>query len=354
MALLLCASASAYQVVALPTNDEASPTGGGCSLREAINALKNNASTADCTLVGSPGNDEVLLVTFAATYTIGLAGNADDANNTGDYDITENLTITGAGANLSTIDANHLDRVFDVIGLGTTLTLNDLTVTKGQAPNGASNSGAPGGKGGGIRAEGSLTLNRVVVTANNAGNGGSGLNGSPGQNGGQGGDGGGVYSLQFLTVTDSVISANSAGNGGAGGSAGTCATVTNGGTGGFGGFGGGIAADNGGATITGSTITLNMAGVGAAGGCAGTPGTGGHGGSGGGISVSSLSLTNSLVSDNQTRIGGQAGSDGNSGNSAGSGRGGRRRRHLRVQRRHDRGLDHQWKHHRARQRECRR
>jgi hypothetical protein len=280
VAAVLCAPAQAAQVVALPGSDGG--LGGGCSLREAIDATNADSDAGtDCILVGTPGADEILLVTFAATYDMvrpNPGGVPDDTNVNGDFDVTDTdgLTITGAGTGLSTIHAHALDRVFDVIGNSTTLTLRDLTVTGGKAPNGGV--GQPGAKGGGIRAAGGLTLNRVVVTANLSGNGGAGTNGTPGTNGGQGGDGGGIYSFLSLTVTDSVISGNTAGNGAAGGSAsGPCSTSTTGGTGGFGGFGGGIATDNGGATITRSSITGNSAGVGAPGGCATTPGTGGHG-----------------------------------------------------------------------------
>ena len=319
--------AHAGTIVALPGSDGGAG-GGGCSLREAIDAANADSVTGtDCTFGATvPGADEILLMTTPATYEMTRAnpgGASDDTNVNGDFDVTDTdgLTITGAGADVSTIDANTLDRVFDVIGISTELTLRDLTVTGGKAPNGTA--GSPGAKGGGIRAAGTLTLDGVVVTANTAGNGGAGTNGTPGQAGGQGGDGGGVFSSSFVTVTDTVISNNFAGNGGSGGSAsGACSSATTGGTGGAGGFGGGIAADNGGATISGSTITGNLAGLGGAGGCAATPGMGGNGGVGGGILASVLTLTNSTVSNNQTRPGGQSGLDGDSPNTTASGQGG--------------------------------
>jgi hypothetical protein len=322
VAACCCAPAQAYQVVAFPDVDS-SPMG-GCALREAIETLYTGSGVDTCVLAGTAGNDEILLVAGAHTFPILLDGNNDDADLTGDFDIRKDLTITGDGAANSTIDAQQRDRVFDVHN-NATLTLRNLTVTGGKAPNGALNSGAAGKKGGGIRAEdgsSAIVLDGVVVTQNAAGSGGSGANGNPGQQGGQGGDGGGVYSFSSLTVTDSVISLNSAGNGASGGSASTCTNATPAGSGGFGGFGGGIAADNGGAVITGSTITDNMAGLGGPGGCASTPGSGANAGSGGGISASNLSLTNSVVSDNQTRSGGLAAQDFDSANNGGSGRGG--------------------------------
>ena len=49
------------------------------------------------------------------TYTLTIAGTGEDAAATGDLDITDDLTITGAGSGLTIIDGNSLDRVFDVI-----------------------------------------------------------------------------------------------------------------------------------------------------------------------------------------------------------------------------------------------
>ena len=318
VAAVVCAPAQAYQVVAFPDHD--SELNSGCALREAIETLYTVSNVDTCILAGSAGNDEILLVTGAQNFPIQLASTNEDLDANGDFDIRKDLTITGDGAANSTIDGMNVDRVFDVQN-GATLTLRDVTVTNGKAPNGAA--GQRGGQGGGIRATGGLVLDGVVVTNNKAGNGGAGANANPGQAGGPGGDGGGIYSLSFVTITDSTISLNTAGTGGPGGNAtGSCTTLTTGGQGGFGGFGGGIAADNGGAIITGSTITQNMAGFGGNGGCASNPGSGQNAGFGGGISVSNLTLTNSIVSDNQTRVGGLAAQDFDSANTAGSGRGG--------------------------------
>jgi CSLREA domain-containing protein len=312
----LATPAQAGQIVALPHPD-AITADSHCTLREAINAANtDDPSPADCIWAGTPGtNDEILLNT--GTYAIGLNGNADDANATGDFDITQPLTITGVGDDQSIVDAQSKDRVFDVQS-GASLTLNDLKVTGGHAPNGAA--GASGAKGGGIRATGSLTINGVTVTGNGAGDGGSGPIGSPGQAGGLGGEGGGIYSLMSLTVTDSTISGNFSGNGGHGGGPASCTSAgSSGGSGGISGLGGGIVADNGGAEITGSTITDNHTGSGGIGACAVTPGSGGGSGYGGGIVASLLTLTESTVSQNSTGAPGVAGFDGDGPNSAGGG-----------------------------------
>ena len=72
------------------------------------------------------------------TYTLSIAGTGEDANATGDLDITSNLTITGNGASETIIDANNIDRVFQVSGATTNVTIQDLAITKGAAPAGAS------------------------------------------------------------------------------------------------------------------------------------------------------------------------------------------------------------------------
>ena len=52
----------------------------------------------------------------AGVYKITLPGAGENANATGDFDITNPLTIIGQGANATAIDGGQLDRVFDVIG----------------------------------------------------------------------------------------------------------------------------------------------------------------------------------------------------------------------------------------------
>ena len=46
----------------------------------------------------------------AGTYTLTIAGDDEDLNATGDLDVTEEITVNGAGAGTTTIDANGLDR----------------------------------------------------------------------------------------------------------------------------------------------------------------------------------------------------------------------------------------------------
>ncbi|MDH5535071.1 MAG: right-handed parallel beta-helix repeat-containing protein, partial [Betaproteobacteria bacterium] len=92
----------------------------------------------------------------AGTYNLSLAGTGEDAALTGDLDITDALTLKGAGAGSTIIDANTLDRVFHV-GVGTTATLSGMTIRNGDAK---------GADGGGILSRSNLILNNVTLTNN--------------------------------------------------------------------------------------------------------------------------------------------------------------------------------------------
>ena len=174
-----------------------------CSLRGAIS--KANADSANSYIINVP----------AGTYVLSLSSTNEDSNTDGDLDISDNLTIHGAGAVSTIIDANRIDRVFD-IRAGATVEINDLTIKGGQAPAGK--------EGGGIRNTSDLTLNNCAVTDNLAGDGSDGADSTfddnrspkfiapdPGQ---VGGSGGGVYNLggATLTLNASTVSTNQAGD----------------------------------------------------------------------------------------------------------------------------------------------
>jgi CSLREA domain-containing protein len=114
-----------------------------CSLREAIIAA--NADTSLNPIVYIPNG----------TYILTLTGADEDAAATGDLDITRPMNIIGEGRDTTIIDANDIDRAFDVHGTGLTaidegttsetwndaqFLLSDVTIQ-----NGFINSGANGG-----------------------------------------------------------------------------------------------------------------------------------------------------------------------------------------------------------------
>jgi len=100
-----------------------------CSLRGAI--LNSNTDT---------GNG--YLITFdpaVTTVTLSRGGTGEEANDTGDLDILDDLTITGNGANNTIIDGANIDRVFDIRTAGLTAIFNGVTIQNG---DGGNNSGS--------------------------------------------------------------------------------------------------------------------------------------------------------------------------------------------------------------------
>ncbi len=262
---------------------------GETSLREAICAANNTA-----------GADVITLP--AGTYTLTIEGTDEDANATGDLDITDDLTINGAGEATTIIDGGGKDRVLHIMS-DVTVVINDVTITNGKTDDGGpGGAGAgDGGDGGGIYNVGTADLTNSTVSGNTTGNGGGALG-----VGGHGGDGGGIYNVGTADLTNSTVSGNTTGNGGNGGD----------GSGGDGGHGGGIY-NVGTADLTNSTVSGNTTGKGGN----GLPG--GDGGDGGGIyNVGTADLTNSTVSGNTTGNGGGAAFGGDGGDGGGGGFGG--------------------------------
>ncbi|NQV25154.1 MAG: hypothetical protein HQ518_12390, partial [Rhodopirellula sp.] len=117
-------------------------------------------------------------VTAEDTWRVGddLELNRDRAGAFGDLDIRDasangQLTIIGSGAGISIIDANSIDRVFDVDSMSR-LRLQNLTVTGGQVLGGKD--------GAGIRSEGLVVLSQIEIAGNGAaGSGGAVYTGGP-------------------------------------------------------------------------------------------------------------------------------------------------------------------------------
>jgi len=149
---------------------------GNCTLRAAI--METNAL---------PGADTIILP--AGTYILTIPGVNEDLSATGDLDITSDLTITGAGANITTIDGGGIDRIFHIRG-ASTVYISGLTVTGGKTLT-----SSPGG--GGVRNEGTLTLTNVTVRGNTADLGGGIFN-----------DVGGALTINGSTISDNAATLN--------------------------------------------------------------------------------------------------------------------------------------------------
>ncbi len=271
---------SSLDVTDINPGDGACDDGSGnCTLRAAIQ--ESNAL---------PGPDAINIP--LGTYTLSIAGTHENAAATGDLDITDDLTITGASQETVIIDGSGIDRVVHV-PWENTVEVAGVTIRNGQGGN---------DQGGGIFNNGTMTLTNSTVCDNavNIADGGgisnygtltltnSTVSGNAADEEGVDGGGGGISNYDTLTLINSTISDNIGGDEGGGlhqGSGGTL-TLTNSTVSGntaVNSHGGGIANFSGTITITNSTISGNMTGF-----------------NGGGVWIGdgTLTVTNSTFSSN--------------------------------------------------------
>ena len=231
---------------------------GSCSLRAAVDEAN-----------AVPGADTITVP--AGTYVLGLAGADEDANVSGDLDVTDSLTIVASGA---TLDAAALDRGVDVVA--GTVTISGLTITGGNVPSGLARPGYGGALA--VNAGAVAHLDGVSATGNQAAE----LGGAFGaRNGAQ------------LDVVGGVLSGNTAPFGGAIGATFAASVAVSGST-----VSTNVATKSGGGvftigptTVTGATVSGNSAGT----------------GWGGGVStilVGPLTVIDSAVADNSAAIAG--------------------------------------------------
>ncbi len=179
LAILVAPAAAAATTFHVTRTDDPLPgaCNADCTLREAVIAANSGA-----------GRDTIALP--AGTYRL-RAGAGEDASATGDLDLLKKVTIVGAGAHSTAVDALGHDRAFDVRP-GGKAEIRALTVT---------GAGTTSISGGGIRADGPLTLRAVTVRDND-------VSAAPTHYGG------GVYASAALTLIGSTIAGNQAYNGG--------------------------------------------------------------------------------------------------------------------------------------------
>ena len=271
-------SSSTRSIIIVTTFEDEFDAGPDCSLREAITAANSDTDFGGC--IADPGTDTIQLT--EGTYILTRPGSKEDLNATGDLDIFSNVTILGTGSDKTIIDGSDLDRIFDINQPAgpVTVRFESMKITNGTAPGGSANS--DGESGGGIRSQGNLELDQVIIYSNYAGNGGNET--------GNGGHGGGIFCAGDLTIYDSVIQNNYAGNGG---------SLVGLGTAGNGGDGGGIMAMNN-LIIENSQILSNRAGN-SGDGIFGQQSYTGNGGSGGGIIITnsgSATISNTEIRSN--------------------------------------------------------
>jgi predicted outer membrane repeat protein len=165
-----------------------STNGGSCTLRAAVQAADNTGGANTITL---PAGDFKL--------TIPSTGQGDPS--TGDLDIKGGVevTIAGAGAGVSVIDANHIDRAFAVLE-GASLSISGVTIEHGDTGHEASEKSTKDGYGGAIYNDGALSINSSLLTGNTSYDG-----------------GGAIYSdteASSTSITNSTVTRNAADDGG--------------------------------------------------------------------------------------------------------------------------------------------
>ena len=262
--LLMAASAGAKTYEVTKRSD---PTPNGCkkkdcSLREAVIAAN-----------GHPGSDKVVLPK-RKTYSLRIENSippGEDESAEGDLDVTDTLLLSHPGKGRAKVDANAIDRVFDLIAPDTTF--KKLTITGGVADNQG---------GGGIRMVGSanLKLLRSSVKGNDSEGDAGGIRGNDGvmvirrsKIAGNSADdfAGGVSFSSESTEPSRIVKSTIAGNVADGQGGGVMifahpvsidnSTIAGNRVGGNNGQGGGIAVDGPDAVarVTNSTITKNQA-----------------------------------------------------------------------------------------------
>lgn len=192
---------------------------GACTLPDAITAA--SGATTDVTIA----------LQVSTTYTLTAVDNTNSSgpsglpNYTGGTGGAHPLTLQGNGATITRSSAAGTPafRLLHATGFGSTLAIQNLTASNGDAGGGIfavnamtvanstiagnhSDGTSDGGYGAGIFAFGTITVTNSTISGNSA----NGANGS-------GGHSGGIASLSPVFVTNSTISGNHADATGAGG-----------------------------------------------------------------------------------------------------------------------------------------
>ncbi len=187
-------NSNADAVDANPGDGVCASSNGDCTLRAAIQEANALAGTDTIDLPGD-------------TYRISIAGAEENKAATGDLDILDDLILNGAGASVTVLDGNGLDRLFEINGVDAVVQITGVTIRNGNASFGGGGiynggilalsdsaviSSTSSFTGGGIFNAGSLTVRNSLIQGNSAQ------------------DGGGILNTAALTITHSTIRRNDA------------------------------------------------------------------------------------------------------------------------------------------------
>jgi CSLREA domain-containing protein len=113
---------TADEVDAAPGDGACATLAGACTLRAAVQEAN-----------ASPGADEIVVP--SGRYVLSIPGPDEDAAATGDLDVLDALTITGAGAAWTILDAAGLDRHVEILA-SVAVSVDGVTFTGGSVPLG--------------------------------------------------------------------------------------------------------------------------------------------------------------------------------------------------------------------------
>jgi uncharacterized repeat protein (TIGR01451 family) len=171
---LLCAATFGLPTIHAATTYTVQDTGDGA------------ANAANCPGSGCRLRDALAAVVDGDTIDFSVTTPATITLTNGQLVVGNSITITGLGANLLTVDANHNSRVF-YISSGKTVTISGLTITNGSSDTG----------GGIFNDHATLTVTNSTLSGNSASTNGGGI------------DNDGEFGSATLTVINSTISGNS-------------------------------------------------------------------------------------------------------------------------------------------------
>jgi CSLREA domain-containing protein len=210
LAVAPLAQAGTFVVASTADTTDATPGDGVCA--DAVRSCTLRAAVQEANALAGP--DTISLP--AGTYTLSLTGANEDLGSTGDLDIRSPVAVVGAGAAVTTINANGIDRVLDVHPGAGQVRLQGVTVSGGRWQRSPSPIVDERVEGAGILNSAALTIVDSAVSGNAA----PALGDA---------DGGGIDNdaTGVLTLTGSTVSGNSSGVIGGGVSNHGLAEITN-------------------------------------------------------------------------------------------------------------------------------
>ncbi|WP_039962012.1 beta strand repeat-containing protein, partial [Kamptonema sp. PCC 6506] len=222
------------------------------------NDLVDGTTSSIANLIASPGADGKISLPEAIVAANNTAG-ADAIDLTGvsgtitlasSLSINNSVSIDGLGASNLSVSGNNAVRVFDISGSGVTVNISDMTITQGSVTgrganisvtngstltlnnstvsNGTASGTFPNGKAGGILIDNSsnVTVTNSTISGNTSNENGAGIynrsgtltviNSTVTNNYTNNTGGGGIDNRGIATVSNSTISGNSASNNGGG------------------------------------------------------------------------------------------------------------------------------------------